>query len=133
MESSDIIALTGIIAPVIGSLTAIILAAWVSGNLSKLKKSTKTIAAQVNNDHVADPGKTSNLREDIDEKHDITTQKIEQVLSAVDGLRGDLQNTNRIVSTLVDSNSNHTKQIADLEKTQPRANVRQTRKAAAKD
>jgi hypothetical protein len=72
-----LIALIGLV----GTVVSIVLTALVNGKV-------KGIRQQVENDHGTDPTKTTNLREDMDEKHDTIVTMLRR---DVGGIRQDIR------------------------------------------
>lgn len=88
-----------------GTTVSIVLTALVNGKL-------KRVRAQVENDHATDPSKTTNLREDMDEKHD----EIVKILRRdVGGIRQDIRQIRVDLSRTDD-------RVHELETTQERNN-----------
>lgn len=90
------------------------------------RNAIRRIDNQVNNDHVNDPHKTSNLRDDIDEKHEIVMEEqrntarnvgaignaVRSAARDIGGMRDDIRQLRRDLS--------HTdERVDDLERTRP--------------
>lgn len=77
MSDTVVVALIGLA----GTVVSIILTARVNGKVKRVRD-------QVENDHAADPNKTTNLREDMDEKHDVIVTMLRR---DVGGMREDIR------------------------------------------
>lgn len=77
------------------------------------REAIRRIDNQVTNDHVNDPAKTSNLREDIDQKHNIVISMFRGIVRDVGGMRDDIRQLRKDLS--------HTdERVDDLERTRPK-------------
>lgn len=88
-----------------GTVVSIILTARLNGKVRRVRE-------QVENDHAADPSKTTNLREDLDEKHDTIVTMLRR---DVGGIREDIR---QIRADISDTNG----RVHDLETTQEKRN-----------
>lgn len=88
-----------------GTVVSIILTA-------RLNNKVKRVRDQVENDHAADPTKTTNLREDMDEKHDAIVTMLRR---DVGGIRADIRLIREDMSAT-------NERVHDLETTQERRN-----------
>jgi len=89
------VALVGLL----GTIVSIILQARLSGKVRRVRE-------QVENDHARDPTKTTNLRDDLDEKH-------AELRKDIGGLRGDIRQIRQDLSRTDD-------RVHELETTQER-------------
>lgn len=103
MSDTVVVALIGLA----GTIVSIILTARVNNKV-------KRVSNQVENDHAADPSKTTNLREDIDEKHDVIVGMLRR---DVGGIREDIR---QIRVEMSETNG----RVHTLETTQERRNRR---------
>lgn len=101
MSDAVAVALLGLV----GTAASIILTALVNGKL-------KRVRAQVENDHARDPTKTTNLREDLDEKHD---ELLTMLRRDVGGIRQDIRQLREDLSRTDD-------RVHELETTQEKRN-----------
>lgn len=97
MSDTVVVALIGLA----GTVVSIVLTARVNNKVKRVRD-------QVENDHAADPEKTTNLREDMDEKHDVIVSMLRR---DVGGIREDIR---QIRSDLSDTNG----RVHGLETTQ---------------
>lgn len=105
MSDAVAVALVGLV----GTVVSIVLTARVNGKVKRVRD-------QVENDHAADPSKTTNLREDMDEKHDVIVSILRR---DVGGIRQDIR---QLREDLSDTNG----RVHDLETTKER-NTRDAR------
>lgn len=101
MSDAVAVALIGLV----GTAVSIVLTALLNGKVRRIRD-------QVENDHARDPSKTTNLREDLDEKHDelLTTLRRD-----VGGIRQDIRQIRVDLSRTDD-------RVHELETTQERNN-----------
>lgn len=115
-ETVQITLITFVVGPVVLAFVN-----WVLGR--KQRRTLERIDNQVSNDHVDDPTKTSNLREDIDEKHTAVvrmfrdiSQTVRNAVRDIGGLRDDIRQLRRDLS--------HTdERVDELERTRPKGNI----------
>lgn len=99
MSDTVVVALIGLA----GTVVSIVLTARVNGKVKRVRD-------QVENDHAADPSKTTNLREDLDEKHDTIVTMLRR---DVGGIREDIRQIRADLSGTQD-------RVHELETTQER-------------
>ncbi|UCR89238.1 hypothetical protein [Mycetocola spongiae] len=75
----------------VGLLASITLTALVNRRVGRVAKDARSSRAQLENDHQADPSLTSNLREDMDEKHAESMGLMKTITKDIGGLRGDIR------------------------------------------
>ncbi|MFZ4843962.1 hypothetical protein [Mycetocola saprophilus] len=75
----------------IGVLASIILTALVNRRVGRVAKDARSSRAQLENDHQADPALTSNLREDMDEKHRESMRAMRTITADIGGMRSDIR------------------------------------------
>ncbi len=97
MSDTVVVALIGLA----GTIVSIVLTARVNGKVKRVRD-------QVENDHAVDPSKTTNLREDLDEKHDAIVNMLRR---DVGGIREDIRQIRKDLSGTQD-------RVHELENTQ---------------
>lgn len=86
MESIAITAIT-----TLGTLVSIVLTAFVNRRVGKVAADAATSRAQLENDHEEDPELTSNIREDMDNKHSEQMREIRTLGKDIGGIRADIR------------------------------------------
>lgn len=75
----------------VGLLASITLTALVNQRVGRVAKDARSSRAQLENDHQADPSLTSNLREDMDEKHAESMGLMKTITKDIGGIRAELR------------------------------------------
>jgi hypothetical protein len=114
------------VAVAIITTVGVVLAALIgvqSRQIGAIRRDARAARAQLDNDHTTDPGKTSNLREDLDEKHGAVLQTVRSLVVIVNMLRRDVGGMRQDVRQLRTDLSGTQDRVHDLENTQDRERI----------
>lgn len=75
----------------LGLLVSIVLTAFVNRRVGRVAEDARSARGQLENDHQSDPAFTSNLREDMDEKHRMQMREIRTLGKDLGGMRAELR------------------------------------------
>lgn len=75
--------------------------------IQSVSKAVKAVKVQLENDHKSDPKMTTNLREDLDQKHDITSIQLTAINRTLDSMQVALTGITRTLTV-------HTEEISHL-------------------
>lgn len=103
MSDEVTIALIAIIPTTLAIVIPVLTARKNKKQLETIKNDTAKTVSQLDNDHVKDPDKISNIREDNDHKHNIVMEKLEEVGTELKTLQKIVINVNGRVSVLEDT------------------------------
>lgn len=87
------------------------------------RKAIRRIDNQVSNDHVGDPEKTSNLREDLDEKHNALLILVKNVVSGLGNVVSDLGGMRSDIRQLRKDLSHTDERVDEIERTRPKGTI----------
>jgi uncharacterized protein YoxC len=116
----------GVLIAIIGaaaSVVATLISATLGVVVVVMSRRVRTIRDQVENDHATDPGKTTNLREDMDDKHNVLMDLVRPLVSTVRNLVRDIGGMREDMRQLRRDLSHTSHRVDDLEATIPKGSL----------